>query len=48
MKTSVVQNVLLGLIVIENNIHEYIIYNKKADGFVTQVDKFVTSVQTMI
>lgn len=33
MKTSVVNNVLLSLIVIENNIHEYIIYNEKSLGF---------------
>lgn len=30
MKTSVVNNALLSLIVIENDIHDYVIYNEKA------------------
>jgi len=34
MKTSVVNNALLGLIVIENKLYKHIIYNDKAMGFV--------------
>lgn len=30
MKASVVNNVLLSLIIIENKMHKYIIYNEKA------------------
>ena len=33
MKTSVINNNLLSLIVIENKIHEYMIYNQKAPSF---------------
>jgi len=33
MKTSVINNALLSLIVIENKIHEHIIYNHKASAF---------------
>jgi len=33
MKTSVVNNALLSLIVIEKKIHVHIIYNKKAQAF---------------
>lgn len=33
MKTSVVNNVLLSLIVIENDIHSHIIYNEKSLSF---------------
>jgi len=33
MKTSVINNALLSLIVIENDIHEFIIYNEKAEAF---------------
>ena len=33
MKTSVINNNLLSLIVIENRIHEYMIYNTKAPSF---------------
>lgn len=33
MKTSVINNNLLSLIVIENGIHNYMIYNEKAPSF---------------
>ena len=36
MKTSVINNNLLSLIVIENEIHKYMIYNTKAPSFYEQ------------
>jgi len=33
MKTSVINNAMLSLIVIENGIHEHVLYNNKAQGF---------------
>jgi len=36
MKTSVINNNLLSLIVIENKIHDYMIYNEKAPSFFDQ------------
>lgn len=41
MKTSVINNNLLSLIVIENKIHEYMIYNTKAPSFYEQFQKYV-------
>lgn len=47
MKTSVINNNLLSLIVIENRIHEYMIYNKKAPSFYEQFEKYVNTVHEM-
>ena len=47
MKTSVINNNLLSLIVIENRIHEYMIYNQKAPSFYEQFEKYVTTVEKM-
>ena len=44
MKTAVINNTLLSLIVIENGIHEHIVYNKKAMAFKDQFDKYVSDV----
>ena len=33
MKTSVINNALLSLIVIENGIHDYVLYNERANAF---------------
>ena len=41
MKTSVIQNCCLSLIVIEQKIHEHIIYNEKAAAFKEQFDRCV-------
>ena len=48
MKTSIINNVLLGLIVIENDIQNYIVYNTKAASFKQQVEHFVKSVKDML
>ena len=45
MKTSVINNNLLSLIVIENRIHDYMIYNTKAPSFKDQFEKYVNTVQ---
>jgi hypothetical protein len=45
MKTSVINNALLSLIVIENEIHEFIIYNEKAEAFKRQFEKYVLEVK---
>jgi len=45
MKTSVINNALLSLIVIENGIHEFIIYNEKAEAFKRQFEKYVWEVK---
>lgn len=45
MKTSVINNALLSLIVIENDIHEFIIYNEKAEAFKRQFEKYVWEVK---
>lgn len=47
MKTSVINNNLLSLIVIENRIHEYMIYNTKAPSFYDQFEKYVSTVKKM-
>lgn len=47
MKTSVINNNLLSLIVIENKIHTYMIYNTKAPSFKEQFEKYVTTVDKM-
>lgn len=47
MKTSVINNNLLSLIVIENRIHEYMIYNRKAPSFFEQFEKYVNTVKEM-
>lgn len=44
MKTSVINNALLSLIVIENGIHEHILYNNKAFSFKEQFEKYVSKV----
>lgn len=44
MKTAVINNALLSLIVIEKGIDKYIVYNKKAESFKLQFDKFVDTV----
>lgn len=48
MKTAVINNALLSLIVIEKGIHNYIVYNFKAEQFRKQFDKFVSTVQEMV
>jgi endoribonuclease Dicer len=48
MKTAVINNALLSLIVIEKGINQYIIYNKKAESFKQQFDKFVSTVNLMV
>lgn len=47
MKTSVINNNLLSLIVIENKIHTYMIYNTKAPSFKEQFEKYVSTVHEM-
>ena len=47
MKTSVINNNLLSLIVIENKINEYMIYNTKAPSFKEQFEKYVSTVHEM-
>lgn len=48
MKTSVINNALLSLIVIENDLHEFIIYNEKAEAFKRQFEKYVEEVKNHI
>lgn len=48
MKTAVINNALLSLIVIEKGINQYIVYNKKAESFKQQFDKFVDTVHKMV
>ena len=48
MKTSVINNNLLSLIIIENGIDKYIIYNKRAQAFKEQYDRYVATVHNMI
>jgi dsRNA-specific ribonuclease len=48
MKTSVINNALLSLIVIENDLHEFIIYNEKAEAFKRQFEKYVDEVKNHI
>lgn len=47
MKTSVINNNLLSLIVIENKINEHVIYNTKAAAFREQFDNYVKTVHNM-
>ena len=47
MKTSVINNNLLSLIVIENQIHTFMIYNTKAPSFKEQFEKYVKTVDEM-
>jgi hypothetical protein len=44
MKTAVINNALLSLIVIEKGIHNFIVYNFKAEQFRKQFEKFVVTV----
>ena len=48
MKTSVINNALLSLIVIENGIHEHVLYNNKAVSFKEQFDKYVQKVHELL
>lgn len=48
MKTSVINNALLSLIVIENGIHEHILYNNKAASFKEQFEKYVQVVKELL
>ena len=48
MKTSVVNNALLSLIVIENRIHEFVIYNEKAVSFKEQFENYVKIVYELL
>jgi len=41
MKTSMINNALLSLILIEHGLHEFILYNEKALGFKEQIDHYV-------
>jgi dsRNA-specific ribonuclease len=47
MKTSIIQNCCLSLIVIEQGIHKHIIYNEKATAFKEQFDKCVDIVKEL-
>jgi hypothetical protein len=47
-KTSVINNALLSLIVIENGIHEHVLYNNKAISFKEQFDKYVQKVHELL
>ena len=47
MKTSIIQNCCLSLIVIEKGIHEHIIYNEKALAFKEQFDQCVQIVKEL-
>lgn len=47
MKTSIIQNCCLSLIVIEQGIHNHIIYNEKAAAFKEQFDKCVEIVMDL-
>ena len=47
MKTSVINNNLLSLIIIENDIYNHMIYNKKAQAFKEQFDNYVATVKKM-
>ncbi len=48
MKASVINNVLLSLIVIENEIHDYVLMNDKANQFKEQYDYYVQHVKGLI
>ena len=48
MKTSVINNALLSLIVIENEIHEHVLYNNKAVSFKEQFEKYVQKVKELL
>ena len=48
MKTSVINNALLSLIVIENGIHEHVLYNEKACSFHGQYEKYVKRVKELL
>jgi hypothetical protein len=48
MKTSVVNNALLSLIVIENGLHEYVIYNEKALSQKEQFENYVKKVRELL
>ena len=48
MKTSVINNALLSLIVIENGIHDFVLYNNKALSFKEQFDKYVSKVHELL
>lgn len=48
MKTSVINNALLSLIVIENGIHKYVLYNEKAISFKEQFDLYVQRVNELL
>lgn len=47
MKTSVINNNLLSLIIIENDIYKHMIYNTKAAAFKEQFDNYVATVHAM-
>lgn len=48
MKTSVINNALLSLIVIENGIHEYVLYNERANAFKLQFEEYVLRVHELL
>ena len=48
MKTSVINNALLSLIVIENGIHEHVLYNNRAVSFKEQFETYVSKVKELL
>lgn len=48
MKTSVINNALLSLIVIENGIYAYVLYNERANAFKQQFDEYVARVHDLL
>jgi len=48
MKTSVINNALLSLIVIENRIHEHVLYNERACSFKGQFETYVQRVNELL
>lgn len=48
MKTSVINNALLSLIVIENGIHDYVLYNERANAFKLQFEEYVERVHELL
>jgi dsRNA-specific ribonuclease len=48
MKTSIVNNVLLSLALIENNMHDFVIFNEKAFQFKYQFQTYVYFVQEQL
>jgi len=47
-KASVVNNALLSLVLIEQDLHKYIIYNEDAKPFVVQIQTFVDNVLNLL